>query len=61
LGAKASEVAPECEPAGLSLKRAEEDAIRRALKASNDNVSEAARMLGIGRAKLYRRLAVMQE
>lgn len=31
-------------------------AIRRALKASNGNVSEASRLLGIGRTQLYRKL-----
>ena len=35
-------------------------AIQRALEATEGNVSEAARLLGIGRATVYRRLAEME-
>lgn len=60
-GAKPSEGVPECETAGFSLKQAEEGAIRRAMKAANGNASEAARVLRISRARLYRHLSSMQK
>jgi transcriptional regulator of acetoin/glycerol metabolism len=40
-----------------SLPRLETDAIAAALRQTQGNVTEAARLLGIGRATLYRRLA----
>lgn len=46
---------------GFNLQGVEDEAIRRALQETNGNVSKAAKLLGIGRAKLYRRLAVMQK
>jgi DNA-binding NtrC family response regulator len=45
----------------LPLRELERRAIKRALEASGGNVSEAARLLGIGRATMYRRLAEMDE
>ncbi|MGE0786727.1 MAG: sigma-54-dependent transcriptional regulator [Sandaracinaceae bacterium] len=41
----------------VPLRELEQRAIREALDATNGNVSEAARLLGIGRATVYRRLA----
>ncbi len=49
-------------PSGLPLmplRELEQRAIRQALAATDGNVSEAARLLGIGRATVYRRLAEM--
>ena len=43
----------------LPMRELEQRAIRQALRATQGNVSEAARMLGIGRATVYRRLAEM--
>jgi transcriptional regulator with PAS, ATPase and Fis domain len=43
-------------PAGFDLKNVEEEAIERALKAAGGNMSKAARLLGIDRTKLYRRM-----
>jgi transcriptional regulator with PAS, ATPase and Fis domain len=40
----------------LSLKELEKLAIERALKASNHNKTEAARLLGLSRDRLYRKL-----
>jgi len=45
----------------LNLKEAEAILIRRAMAATNENVSAAARLLGINRTKLYRKLATVQE
>ncbi|MEQ8459509.1 MAG: sigma-54 dependent transcriptional regulator [Sandaracinaceae bacterium] len=45
----------------IPLRELEKRAIRRALDATEGNVSEAARLLGIGRATVYRRLAEMDE
>ena len=47
--------------ARLDLKGAEEEAIRKAMRTANGNISSAARLLGIGRAKLYRKLAGMHD
>lgn len=43
----------------VPMRKLEQMAIRRALEATDGNVSEAARLLGIGRATVYRRLAEM--
>ena len=55
---------PEEEPCPLcnsdrvfTLKELERFGIDRAMKAANNNVDKAAKLLGIGRATLYRRLA----
>jgi DNA-binding NtrC family response regulator len=48
---------PAREPGLLSLRELETQAIRGALEASGGSVGKAAKMLGIGRATLYRRLA----
>ncbi|HJL14406.1 MAG TPA: sigma-54 dependent transcriptional regulator [Sandaracinaceae bacterium LLY-WYZ-13_1] len=45
----------------LPLRELEQRAIRRALDETDGNVSEAARLLGIGRATVYRRLAEMDD
>ncbi|HBQ11042.1 MAG TPA: sigma-54-dependent Fis family transcriptional regulator, partial [Myxococcales bacterium] len=45
----------------IPLRELEKRAIRRALDATEGNVSEAARLLGIGRATVYRRLAEMDD
>ena len=45
----------------LPLRELEQRAIRRALDESGGNVSGAARLLGIGRATIYRRMAQMQD
>jgi DNA-binding NtrC family response regulator len=50
-------VPPAREPGLLSLRELESRAIRGALEASGGSVGKAAKMLGIGRATLYRRLA----
>lgn len=43
----------------LNLRRAETILIRKAMATSDGNVSAAARLLGINRAKLYRKLAAL--
>jgi transcriptional regulator with PAS, ATPase and Fis domain len=48
-------------PAGFDLKNVEDEAIERALKAAGGNMSKAARLLGIDRTKLYRRMLRVQE
>ena len=53
--ARAPEVAADDMP--LNLKEVEKIAVRRAMAAADGNVSAAARMLGIGRTKLYRMLS----
>ena len=40
----------------LPLAELEEHAIRRALEATDNNVSKAAQILGISRATLYRKM-----
>ena len=45
----------------LNLKEAEAILIRRAMAATGENVSAAARLLGINRTKLYRKLATVQD
>jgi DNA-binding NtrC family response regulator len=47
---------PEPDRGELNLRALEEDAIRRALETTGGNLTEAARLLGIGRTTLYRRL-----
>ena len=44
------------QPGPLSLEEAEQQAIARALKDSDQNITEAARVLGVNRATLYRKL-----
>ncbi len=44
-------------PEVLNLRELERRTIRRALEKTNGNMTEAARMLGIGRATLYRKVA----
>ncbi len=44
-------------PETLNLKAIERQTIRRALETTGGNMSEAARLLGIGRATLYRKVA----
>jgi two-component system response regulator HydG len=43
-------------PVGTSLEHAEQEIIRRTLEAVNDDKREAARLLGLSRSALYRRL-----
>ena len=45
-----------CFPAPPSLREAEEDAIRQALQACGHNISNAAKLLGISRTTLYRKM-----
>jgi DNA-binding NtrC family response regulator len=52
---------PAAAPLGtLSLAALERDAIRQALQRAGGNVTHAAKLLGLGRATLYRRLAALQ-
>jgi DNA-binding NtrC family response regulator len=44
----------------VSLAELERDAIRRALAQAGGNVTKAAKLLGLGRATLYRRLTTLQ-
>jgi DNA-binding NtrC family response regulator len=57
-------VVPEDDPTRLdlplNLREAERILIDRALTASGHNVSAAARLLGINRSKLYRRISALQ-
>jgi transcriptional regulator of acetoin/glycerol metabolism len=46
---------------GGLLRQSESEAIDRAIEAADGNMSEAARLLGIGRATLYRRLQERKE
>jgi DNA-binding NtrC family response regulator len=41
----------------LSVEAAEEELIQRALSQTNGNIAEAARLLGINRTRIYRKLA----
>jgi two-component system response regulator AtoC len=45
------------DPMSYSLEENERDAIIKAYKASHGNLTKTARMLGIGRATLYRKLS----
>jgi DNA-binding NtrC family response regulator len=45
----------------LTLSDLEQRAIRRALASTGGNIAEAARVLGIGRATMYRRLAELEK
>jgi DNA-binding NtrC family response regulator len=58
--APALEPAPSTALATLSLAELERDAIRQALVRAGGNVTRAAKLLGLGRATLYRRLAALQ-
>jgi DNA-binding NtrC family response regulator len=44
----------------IPLRELERRAIERALKQTNGSVAQAAKLLGIGRATLYRRLATLE-
>jgi transcriptional regulator of acetoin/glycerol metabolism len=44
----------------LPLRELERQAIERALRQTNGSVAQAAKLLGIGRATLYRRLATLE-
>jgi DNA-binding NtrC family response regulator len=52
----ASVVAPPSEPASLKLDTLERDAVAAALDQVQGNISRAARLLGVSRAALYRKL-----
>jgi transcriptional regulator of acetoin/glycerol metabolism len=43
------------------MRELEREAIARALEECGDNVTRAAKMLGLGRATVYRRLAELQK
>lgn len=45
-------------PLPLNLKEAEQVLMRRALDAASGNITEAARLLGVHRSKLYRVMAI---
>ncbi|HSI85664.1 MAG: sigma-54-dependent transcriptional regulator [Candidatus Methylacidiphilales bacterium] len=47
-------------PLPLNLRAAEEELIQRALREADGNVSEAARLLGVNRSRIYRRGAEVQ-
>ena len=49
------------EVAALSLREIEDLAIKRALESTGGSVTKAAKLLGMGRATLYRRLAKTRE
>src|SRR6185503_16398517 len=51
----------EYEPEVLELRELERRAIAHALKRTDGNVARAAKLLGIGRATLYRRLATFEQ
>ena len=50
-------VPPALEGEGLSIRDVEKQAIRNALLAAKGNVSKAARVLGLGRTTLYRKMS----
>lgn len=54
LGLEKRSVKREMTTLARARKKAEEEAIRSALRSSNDNISEAARLLGVSRITLYR-------
>ena len=57
-GARADEPGPPSQPPSvMPMRELERRAIKRALEASGGSVEKAAKLLGIGRATLYRRLA----
>jgi DNA-binding NtrC family response regulator len=51
------ETAPKYSDLPLSVEAAEEELIQRALSQTNGNIAEAARLLGINRTRIYRKLA----
>jgi transcriptional regulator of acetoin/glycerol metabolism len=57
-GSRADEDFPEDEV--IPLRELERRAIQHALKVTQGSVSKAAKMLGIGRATLYRRIASLE-
>ena len=48
---------PEAAPLPLNLAEAEDVLIQRALQQTGGNIAEAARLLGIHRTRIYRKLA----
>ncbi len=55
--APAAGPAPRYSDLPLSVEAAEEELIQRALSQTNGNIAEAARLLGINRTRIYRKLA----
>jgi DNA-binding NtrC family response regulator len=55
--AAAPESAPKYSDLPLSVEAAEEELIQRALSQTKGNIAEAARLLGINRTRIYRKLA----
>jgi transcriptional regulator with PAS, ATPase and Fis domain len=53
----ATEAVPRFGDLPLSVEAAEEELIQRALSRTNGNIAEAARLLGINRTRIYRKLA----
>ena len=53
----AAETVPRFGDLPLSVEAAEEELIQRALSRTNGNIAEAARLLGINRTRIYRKLA----
>ncbi|PTY01588.1 DNA-binding response regulator [Verrucomicrobia bacterium LW23] len=51
----------ELPPLPLNLRAAEEELIQRALREADGNISEAARLLGVNRSRIYRRGAEIQQ
>ena len=56
----AGETVPEAESLPLNLQEAEKIVIEKALSSAGGNVSKAARLLGINRTKLYRKMSAMK-
>jgi transcriptional regulator of acetoin/glycerol metabolism len=50
-------LAPSPEPAGDDFQAAERGAVQRALSRAGNNVTAAARLLGVSRATLHRKMA----